>query len=158
MKPMLLLITYTAYSIGKKNKIELYMDINLNSDTNYPLNIFDEINKLGVNPIIIVISLVIIILYIILFGALGSGSKAKDLLSNGPGDSGDVNVLEIILWSVLVLLVLINGLQYFFGVNIVASLQNLFTKSFINRVFLILVTDWISLSNALCLSNFDPSS
>jgi hypothetical protein len=73
------------------------------------------------NPVIIIMLMVVIIGYYTLFATLGVG---KDTYTTSQG----VVVFELILWSVFVLLLLVNGMTYLFDFNIIASIRNLFTE------------------------------
>jgi hypothetical protein len=74
------------------------------------------------NPVIIIILMVVIIGYYTLFASLGVGSGSYTS-EKGQG----VVMFELILWSVFVLLILVNGMTYLFDFNIVASIRKLFT-------------------------------
>jgi len=85
---------------------------------------YDYINSLLSNPTVIIILVIVLIVYMILFMSLGSDepSPQSDSISNPSSNS-----LTIIVIAFFVLLVVINGLQYFFGVDIIAKLKNLLT-------------------------------
>lgn len=96
------------------------MDLTMKSsseiNTGYkPYTLFNESNIY-----IIVIALAVIVVYYILFSSLGGGND-----ENGSESSG--SFLQTILWSVFLILILLNGMQYFFNVNIISSIQNLFS-------------------------------
>jgi len=97
------------------------MDFNINSDTGgVPLDSYDLFSNENFNPVIVIIILIIIIMFYLLFGSLG---PIQETITPGQ----DYDSLEVLLWSVFVLLILLNGVQYFYNVNIVTSLKNLFT-------------------------------
>jgi hypothetical protein len=99
------------------------------------------------NPIIIIVLVSIIIFYLILFGSLGgssfsffssssssssSSSLDNNLFNSNNSDksaSGSVKVLSIILISIFIVLVLINGFNYFLNINIVTSIKDFFSKT-----------------------------
>jgi hypothetical protein len=85
---------------------------------------YNYINNLLSNPSVIIILVIVLILYIILFMSLGDSTPTppSDNVSNE--GSGTITILLV---AFFVILVIINGLQYFFGVDIVAKLKNLFT-------------------------------
>lgn len=87
---------------------------------------YNYINNLLSNPSVIIILVIVLILYIILFMSLGDSipTPPSDNVSNS--GSGTITILLV---SFFVILVIINGLQYFFGIDIVAKLKNLFTGS-----------------------------
>ena len=87
---------------------------------------YSYINSLLSNPSVIIILVIVLILYIVLFMSLGDSTPivSSDEVSNS--GSGTITVLLV---AFFVVLVIINGLQYFFGVDIVAKLKNVFTGS-----------------------------
>ena len=90
------------------------------------------VNNILTNPTVIVILLVVLIFYIIFFISLGNDTKSSNQGSIFSSDSSSTtdsssNVIMYILAIVFVLLVAINGFQYIFGLNIMASIKNLFT-------------------------------
>ena len=95
------------------------MEVNYNSITGIPTNAFDY----GSNPMVLLVFAVIIILYYILFASLGGRAEQ---VSTG-SKSGGIVFLEVLLWGVFLALLLLNGLQYFFNVNVTAQIKNLFT-------------------------------
>ena len=84
--------------------------------------------------VILLAFVVITILYYFLFSSLGKGNGSG--VGDSPG-SGSVSgmgsettskrTLEVILWSIFVILIIINGFQYFFNVNFTASIKDIFT-------------------------------
>jgi Extracellular link domain len=116
------------------------MDSELNTGLgNVAGDTYTYINNILTNPTVIVILLVILVLYIIIFMSLGSSSSSSGSESivgsifsaNSSQDtsssSSSSNTIMYILAIIFVLLVAINGIQYFFGFNIGASVKNLFT-------------------------------
>jgi hypothetical protein len=87
---------------------------------------YSYVNNLLSNPSVIIILVIVLILYVILFMSLGDSvpSPPTDNVSNS--GSGTITILLV---AFFVILVIINGLQYFFGVDIVAKLKNFFTGS-----------------------------
>jgi hypothetical protein len=82
--------------------------------------------------IIIVTFVVVLLLYFFLFSSLGNKGAGD---GGGGGGSGGIGgepsgkrTLEIILWSVFIILLIINGFQYFFNVNITAGIKDIFTE------------------------------
>jgi len=87
---------------------------------------YSYINNLLSNPSVIIILVIVLVLYIILFVSLGDNapSSPSDTVSN----SGSATI-TIIFVAFFVVLIIINGLQYFFGIDIITTLKNLFTGS-----------------------------
>ena len=78
----------------------------------------------GVNPLVLIIFVAIIIIYYVLFSYLGisgrSSGSSKTLAAPG------ISFIEIVMWGLFIFLVLINGLQYFFKLDIKTGIRNLF--------------------------------
>jgi hypothetical protein len=103
--------------------------ITMNSVTGIPYSSYDQMNNLGTNPVVLIILSIVIVLYYVLFASLGKSSSGT---SNGETSgtspkSGGIIFLEILLWSVFIALVLLNGMTYFFDINIVAGIKNIFS-------------------------------
>jgi hypothetical protein len=107
------------------------MDLNtvtISKNTGLP-NLFDALNDkfYKVNPVVLfVLTLILLIFFVLLHYLGGSGS--------GPGTntiqtSKGLNTLEILLWGIFIFLIMANGLQYFFNINIRAGIKNLFTET-----------------------------
>ena len=82
--------------------------------------------------IILLAFVVITILYYLLFSSLGKGNGGGvgDSPGSGAGAGGETTgkrTFEVILWSIFVILIIINGFQYFFNVNFTASIKDIFT-------------------------------
>ena len=96
----------------------------------------------------LIIFLIVLLGYIFLFSSLGnkiipkkesglsdSFSKVTDSVKSATegvsdtssSDKGDGKyLLELLLWSIFVLLILLNGVQYIFNVDVITSIKNLF--------------------------------
>jgi len=98
--------------------------ITMNSVTGVPYASYDYLNKWGTNPVILIILSVVIILYYIFFASLG---RRQSSVPTDGSSSKNVMFLEVLLWGVFIVLVLLNGMAYFFNINIIASIKNLFS-------------------------------
>ena len=104
---------------------------------------YNYINQILSNPVVIAILIVVIIVYLVIFMNLGgnsqssensgigdffgsSSSSSSSIESSSSSGSGS-NILTVIVIVFFIILVIINGLQYFFGIDIIATLKNLFT-------------------------------
>lgn len=103
---------------SSNNNVNTDLGIGLSTVAN---NTYDFVNNLSSNPSVIIILGVVLFVYIILFSSLG-GNAQNDTVSNS--GSGILTMLFVVFFIVLLL---INGFQYFFGIDIVAKLKNLFT-------------------------------
>jgi len=77
--------------------------------------------------IIIVTFIVVLLLYLFLFSSLGNKGAGDGGGTGAGGESSGKRTLEIILWSIFIILLIINGFQYFFNVNITAAVKDIFT-------------------------------
>ena len=102
--------------------------INLDSVSNLPNNSYDYINNLAINPIVLVILIIVIIVYFLLFGSLNNKGNSGDGYSSTTNNNGG-NFFEAILWGLFILLILLNGISYFFNANIFATIKNFFTAT-----------------------------
>ena len=76
---------------------------------------------------------IIIVIYGILFAILGGGSQGQASGSgsgSGSGSAGSAGLkfFEVMLWSVFIMLIILNGFQYFFNVNLTTRFINFFTE------------------------------
>jgi hypothetical protein len=86
---------------------------------------YDYVNNLLTNPSIIIILIIIVIIYVIIFMSLGGNDSSvatTDTVSNSSS-----NTLIVIFIAFLFILITVNGFQYFFGVDIIAKIKNLFS-------------------------------
>ena len=78
-----------------------------------------------IKPRFIIIIVIVIGMFYFVISALGSG-ESHDSEST---ISANTSILEILLWAVFIVIVLLNGFQYFFNTNITTELSNLFSTS-----------------------------
>ena len=74
------------------------------------------------NPFILVTLTLIMIVYYVIFKYLGVTKAAE----GPPVEAGGIKMIEILMWALFIFLILINGLQYFFSLDIKATIKNLF--------------------------------
>ena len=91
---------------------------------------YQFINKYGANPIMIGVLLFIIILYyLVIKGSIESEAAASATAAgSGTSGSGSLNILEILLWCLFIGLLLLNGVRYFYDLDITTSIQNIFSR------------------------------
>jgi len=90
-----------------------------------PLEYIDVVNRTSTDGKLIMLGVLslTIFLYYIVFSTMPGGNG-----TSGPTPStGGAKLLEVIMWGTFIVLLMINGYQYFFNVNIVASVKNLFS-------------------------------
>jgi len=95
---------------------------NQNSSDNYWTGI-----NLGIPNVLLFT--VILILFIMLFSSLGKNGNDSGVSNVEGSGNGSSKALTILLGGVLVVVVILNGLQYFFNINLTARLDDLFTES-----------------------------
>lgn len=83
-------------------------------------------SNMGLNldvPVVIFI-VIIIVLFTVLFSTLG---KQRENVVNT--DDSSTQILTILLGGILLVVVVLNGLQYFYNINLTARLDNIFASS-----------------------------
>jgi hypothetical protein len=88
-------------------------------------------NYLTFNPVLVIILVVIILLYLLLFGSLGNGSSDSNYESIHSGDStsNSLKFLGIIAASIFIVLIVINGFNYFLNIDITTRIRNFFSRN-----------------------------
>ena len=111
------------------------MNVNMTEDNKSPLSglqpNFDFINKYGTNPIMIGILLLLVITYyfIIYFSAKTDASLSVSSAAGvAPPSSKSVSWLEILLWTLFIGLLVLNGVRYFYDIDISASIKGIFSR------------------------------
>ena len=103
------------------------MDITTSSTMDNP-NIYDYMNNFFMDPTFFIILVVVILLYVLLFTSLGQDESSTDSILGSNGDS-NIKFVGVIVIIVFGALTIINGIQYFFGIDVAASVKNLFSGS-----------------------------
>ena len=83
---------------------------------------YNYLNDLFSNKAVVIIILIIGVSYLILFLSLGGSSTSTT--NSQMGSSQGMNFFGVIVMLIFVILILINGFQYLFGIDIVAKLKN----------------------------------
>ncbi len=103
------------------------------SSTNEVSSIYNTMNSALINPSIMIILGIVVILYLVLFTSVTDSPSATSSSSNSSSSSSSSesssNIFGILFVAVLVVLVIINGFQYIFGVSIFASISDLFSST-----------------------------
>tara|TARA_B100000214_G_C23889350_1_gene591043 strand:- start:145 stop:972 length:828 start_codon:yes stop_codon:yes gene_type:complete len=99
------------------------MKVDVSPNTGLP-SIYDRFTDFeGGNPVVLIIVTLILVLYYLIFGSLA------DLQVSVPeAENPMARFMEILLWSMFLILLLLNGLRYFFQIDLVASVDNLFSE------------------------------
>ena len=88
-------------------------------------HVYDSMNNTisnKANPLVLIALTAIIIFYFIVFSYLGYNVQ----YSQAP-QSGGMRFIEIVMWGLVVFLVLINGIQYFFKIDVQTAVKNVFS-------------------------------
>ena len=98
------------------------MDVDFNLNT-INSGLYDYINGIvGKSPMMLISIIVLIVGYSILSPYLGGLSGEDVLIFDKSND-----IFEVLLWTIFIFLVLLNGAYVFFGLNINTSISNLFS-------------------------------
>jgi Extracellular link domain len=101
------------------------------SSTIEPESMYGYINNLLMNPTALIILVIVVLIYIIVFVSLGDSSNTTSSVSTvgTSGSSGldkTSGIIIAVIVGIFVILLLFNVLQYFFSIDIMASIKNLF--------------------------------
>ena len=94
-------------------------------------HMYDSINNKitsgGTNITILVVLTVVIVSYFLIFKYLGTKGTTTPSMG-GQQSNGGMKIMEMLMWGTLVFLVLINGLQYFFSIDVKTAIKNIFSS------------------------------
>jgi hypothetical protein len=76
-----------------------------------------------INPRVIILILVVVFMGYFVINALAGGDNEND--NKESALFANISILEIFLWAILIIVVLLNGFQYFFNTNITTEITNL---------------------------------
>jgi len=76
-----------------------------------------------INPRVIILILVVVFMGYFVINALAGGGNEND--NKESALFANISILEIFLWAILIIVVLLNGFQYFFNTNITTEITNL---------------------------------
>mgnify|MGYP006075234923 FL=1 len=104
------------------------MNVDITPTDGFP-HMYDYVNNaagVGSNPIVLIILTFVIVFYYILFSYLGISESGSSAPVSVQGNAG-LKLIEIFMWGLFIFLILINGLQYFFNIDIKTGIKNIFT-------------------------------
>lgn len=82
------------------------------------------------NPQFLIVFVLVFLIFLAFLATLNGGSTPTDTMGNAtPSSNGGMAFIEIIMWVIVLFLVLINGIQYLFEIDVKASFKNLFTTT-----------------------------
>jgi len=76
-----------------------------------------------INPRVIILILVVVFMGYFVINALAGGDNEND--NKESALFANISILEIFLWAILIIVVLLNGFQYFFNTNITTEISDL---------------------------------
>ena len=86
-------------------------------------NFYENLNNFGTNPFVLIVLIIIIIIYYVIFSFLGNSNNESDKKSDG------FALFESLLLAIAIILIFINGLAYFFNINIITEIKNLYSEN-----------------------------
>ena len=102
--------------------------MNISPGSSLPgIGLYDNFNRQFSinNPVILITLTVIIVFYYFVFHYLGISSSAAAAAPPPPSSPG-ITMIEILMWALFIFLILVNGLQYFFSLDIKTTIKNIF--------------------------------
>ena len=105
------------------------MNVDITPTDGFP-HMYDYVNGAvgaGANPLVLVILTLVILCYYFLFSYLGISSSSAVTTKAATTTSAGMAFVEVMLWGLFIFLILINGIQYFFNIDIKTGIKNLFT-------------------------------
>jgi len=81
------------------------------------------------NPTVLIMFSFIIVIYYIIFHYLGISLAQEAQIPQAQLNTPGINFLEIIMWGLFIFLILINGMQYFFQIDVKTGVKNLFSPT-----------------------------
>jgi len=88
------------------------------------LGMTEKMNQMNnFNPWTMLIMVGLLVLFFVLFDTLGVTNTSEE----GSMPNKALSILEVIMWGLFIFLLMINGLQYFFELDVKAALVNLFS-------------------------------
>ena len=87
-------------------------------------NYYDSVNSFTITPIVIIVIIVVLVLFIGIFSSLGSsGTDGTNEYQQGS------TFMSVFIGIIFLFVIILGGVDYFYGTTIYASITNLFTKS-----------------------------
>ena len=81
------------------------------------------------NPTVLIMFSFIIVIYYVIFHYLGISLAQEAQIPQAQLNTPGINFLEIIMWGLFIFLILINGMQYFFQIDVKTGVKNLFSPT-----------------------------
>jgi hypothetical protein len=98
-------------------------------DPSVTYNYYDSLNNVNITPSVIIIIIVVLVLFIAIFSSLGSsGEGVTDGTGNNEYQKGTA-FFGVLTGIVFLFIIILGGVDYFYGTTIYASVKNLFTNT-----------------------------
>ena len=92
--------------------------------TTETMNMYSYLNNIFMNPVVYIILLLVLVGYFILFYSLGNKSTANPTTGNEKTEPRNWGTIFVII--LICVLLFVNGLTYFLGINLVSYISGLF--------------------------------
>ena len=98
-------------------------------DPSVTYNYYDSMNYANITPSVVMIIIAVLVLFIVIFSSLGSsGEGAADGTGNNEYQKG-TTFFGVLAGIVFLFIIILGGVDYFYGTTIYASANNLFTNT-----------------------------
>ena len=98
-------------------------------DPSVTYNYYDSLNSVNITPSVVIIIIVVLVLFIVIFSSLGSsGEGSADGTGNNEYQQG-TTFFGVLIGIVFLFIIILGGVDYFYGTTIYASVKNLFTNT-----------------------------
>ena len=105
--------------------------LNISPSDGYPkmYDFVDNSINATANPTVLIMFSFIIVIYYVIFHYLGISLAQEAQIPESQLNTPGITFLEIIMWGLFIFLVLINGMQYFFKIDVKTGIKNLFSPT-----------------------------
>jgi hypothetical protein len=87
----------------------------------------EKVNLLS--PRVVIIVIVVIAMFYFIVTALGGGFGGDNGGDSSNPVTGNASIIEIMLWAIFIVIVIMNGFQYFFNTSITTEVSNLLSSN-----------------------------
>jgi len=96
-------------------------------DPSVTYNYYDSLNNVNITPSVVIIIIVVLVLFIAIFSSLGSSGEGSPE-GNNEYQQG-TTFFGVLAGIVFLFIIILGGVDYFYGTTIYASVKNLFTNT-----------------------------
>ena len=82
-----------------------------------------------ISPRVLIIVIVVIAMFYFIITALGGGLGGDNGGDSANPITGNASIIEIMLWAIFIVIVIMNGFQYFFNTSITTEVSNLLSSN-----------------------------